>query len=59
MVSFFATAAYYVISYILRNINKKWLLALSVLLALLVGYDPDVNDVLVMSRIIIFYRFSF
>lgn len=53
----FATAAYYVISYILRNINKKWLLALSVLLALLVGYDPDVNDVLVMSRIIIFYPF--
>lgn len=53
----FATAAYYVISYILRNINKKWLLALSVLLALLIGYDPDINDFLVMSRIIVFYPF--
>ena len=53
----FATAAYYVISYILRDVNKKWLLAMSFVTALLVGYDPDINDVFVMSRIIVFYPF--
>lgn len=53
----FATAAYYVITYILRNINKVWLFVFSIVLALLVGYDPDINDVFVLSRIIVFYPF--
>lgn len=53
----FATAAYYIITYILRNINKVWLFVCSIVLALLVGYDPDINDVFVLSRIIVFYPF--
>ena len=53
----FSTAVFYVVTYLFRNFNKKWLLVLSVVLALLVGYDPDIGDSLVLSRSIVFYPF--
>lgn len=53
----FSTAVFYVITYIFRNFNKKWLIFLSVVLALVVGYDPDIGDTLVLSRSIVFYPF--
>ena len=53
----FALAAFITISYILRNIDKRFVLLMSIILALFVGYDSSVGDFLYLSRIIVFYPF--
>lgn len=53
----FTLVLYYLIGYYLRDINKRYLLFFSILLALLCGYDPDINDFLVLSRTIVFFPF--
>lgn len=53
----FALAAFYLLSYILRDIDKKTVLIISVLLACFVGYDSSIGDYLYLSRIAVFYPF--
>lgn len=53
----FVLAIYIVITYALRNVDKKSLLVFSVLLAMFVGYDSTIGDYLYLSRIIVFYPF--
>ena len=53
----FVLAFYIVITYGLRNVDKKYLLIFSVLLALFVGYDKSIGDYLYLSRAVVFYPF--
>ncbi len=53
----FALAIYFAVSKFLKDIDKKYLLFFSVLLACVVGYDSDINSFLSLSRIIVFYPF--
>ena len=53
----FAMAAFTFFSYIFRNINKSFLLIMSIILACFAGYDKSIADFLVASRIIVFYPF--
>jgi fucose 4-O-acetylase-like acetyltransferase len=53
----FVMAFYVLISYALRDVNRKGLLVFAVLLACLAGYDSGVGDFLYVSRIIVFYPF--
>lgn len=53
----FVLAIYVVITYALRNVDKKYLLVFSILLALFVGYDSTIGDYLYLSRVIVFYPF--
>lgn len=53
----FALAFYIVISHVLRNVDKRLLLIMSVLLSCFAGYDDTVGVFLTLSRIIVFYPF--
>ncbi len=53
----FAMASMYLISYLTRNVNPKAIFLLFLGAALLVGYDSEIKDYLVMSRTIVFYPF--
>lgn len=53
----FVLAGYYLISYILRNVDKRIVLIMFVLLACFVGYDESIRDYLYLSRFIVFYPF--
>lgn len=53
----FATAAFYFITCFLKNINVKFLLPFSILLALIAGYDTNIDNTFVLLRIIVFYPF--
>lgn len=53
----FALAAFTVLSYVLRDINKKYVLFLAVFIACLAGYDKSIGDFLCLSRIIVFFPF--
>lgn len=53
----FAMAAWYGITMLVQNLNKKYVFLLSVLLSLVVGFDKDIGDFLCLSRIIVFYPF--
>lgn len=53
----FAMAVFVVITYLLRDFDKKYVLILSLLLGLFCGYDKNIGDFLVLSRIIVFYPF--
>lgn len=53
----FATAVYIIITYLLRDFDKKYILVLSVILGLFCGYDKNIGDFLALSRIIVFYPF--
>lgn len=55
----FAMATYIVICYLLRNFNSSFVLYVSVLLSLLVGYDESIGDFLCLSRIIVFFPFYY
>lgn len=55
----FALFAFQMITILLRNKNKTFILVSSIILALIVGYDSNVGDFLVLSRIIVFYPFFF
>ncbi|MCF0228310.1 MAG: acyltransferase family protein [Parasporobacterium sp.] len=53
----FAMAAFTIIAYLLRNVNKWYVLILSVAIACLAGYDTSVGDYLYISRIVVFFPF--
>ncbi|MBQ8028317.1 MAG: acyltransferase [Clostridia bacterium] len=53
----FAMAAFILFSYVLRNIDKRFLIVVFILLACFAGYDSSVKDYLYLSRIIVFYPF--
>ena len=53
----FVLAFYVVITYALRNADKRYLFVFSILLAMFVGYDKSIGDYLYLSRIIVFYPF--
>jgi fucose 4-O-acetylase-like acetyltransferase len=53
----FTMAVFILVTYLLRDVNKVFVLLFSILLACLVGYDKTVTDYLVMSRCIVFYPF--
>ena len=55
----FAVASYIVICYLLRNVNISFVFYISILLALLVGYDKTIGDFLCLSRIIVFFPFYY
>ena len=44
-------------TYLIKNVKPKYMLVVSLLFALLVGYDYYVEDVFVLSRTIVFYPF--
>lgn len=53
----FATAVFVIITYLLRDFDKKYIFAVAILLGLFCGYDKNIGDFLVLSRIIVFYPF--
>lgn len=53
----FATAVFIIITYLLRDFDKRYILVISVILGLFCGYDKNIGDFLVLSRIIVFYPF--
>lgn len=53
----FVMAVYTVITYLTRNIDRRWLLIVSVITACFAGYDQSIGDFLVLSRIIVYYPF--
>lgn len=53
----FVLAIYVVITYAFRRVDKKYLFAFSLLLALFVGYDSSIGDYLYLSRAVVFYPF--
>ena len=53
----FAFAVFIATTYLLRNINKKFLLAASLFIACFAGYDTSIGDYFMLSRIIVFYPF--
>lgn len=55
----FALAVFVVLTYLLRDFDKKYVLAIVILLSLFSGYDKNIGDFLVLSRIIVFYPFYF
>ena len=53
----FAMAAFIALTYFLHRYNKIFVLVIAVIFGCFAGYDPDINDILVLSRIIVFYPF--
>jgi fucose 4-O-acetylase-like acetyltransferase len=53
----FAMAGWMCIVYLLKPIKPTYVLGFSILIGLLVGYDNDVNDTYVASRILVFLPF--
>lgn len=52
-------AAWYGITFLLKDFNKYFVLALSILLACVTGYDDTIRSFLSLSRIIVFFPFFF
>lgn len=53
----FAMAVFTLVSYLLRDVNKKSLFILWVLIACFTGYDSNVGTHLILSRLIVFFPF--
>jgi len=53
----FALAAYTVLVWLFRGLPKTYVLAFSLALGLVVGYDPSIGDFLYLSRIVVFFPF--
>lgn len=53
----FALAAFYLITYLLSEVDQRYLLIMSILAACFSGYDKSIGDFLCLSRIIVFYPF--
>lgn len=53
----FVLAGYTVVSYFLRNTDKRFILFMAVLLGCFAGYDRRIGDFLYLSKGIIFYPF--
>lgn len=52
-----AMAAYIGLTYLLRDQNPVFVLAISLVISCFAGYDEDIGDVLSLSRIIVFYPY--
>ena len=50
-----AMAVFISLTYITDKIDPKFLIAISLVIALIAGYDDDVNDFLCLSRLLVFY----
>lgn len=53
----FALAAFLFLSYVVRKMDYKYILIMSVIVACFAGYDKSVGDFLILSRIFVFYPF--
>lgn len=53
----FVLAVFTLISYLIRNQNKTYILIFSIILACFVGYDRSVGDYLYISRTVVFFPF--
>lgn len=53
----FAAAAFLMLAWLLRNIEKRLVLIVSIVLGLMVGYDASIGDYLYLSRICVFFPF--
>lgn len=53
----FVLAMFVFVSYLLRKIDKRFILLISVIVACFVGYDESVCDFLYISRFVVFYPF--
>lgn len=51
----FVLAVYTLVTYLLRNQNKKFICFFSIVVACFIGYDKAVGDFLCLSRIVVFY----
>lgn len=52
-----AMAVWYIISMLTQKLDKNKVLIISILLALIIGYDKDFRDFLALSRILVYYPF--
>lgn len=52
-----ALFAYCLITVFLKNADKRWVLICSVILGCFAGYDSNLGDFLILSRIIVYYPF--
>ncbi len=50
-----AMAVFICMTYVLRDVNPKYLIPFTILLACIAGYDKGVGDIFAISRIIVFY----
>ncbi len=53
----FALAVFMLLSYVFREIDSKYIFAFSIILGCFAGYDSNIGDFLVLSRIFVFYPF--
>lgn len=53
----FAMGSWYLISILLKDVNKKYILIFNIILSLIIGYDKCIGDLYCLSRIIVFYPF--
>lgn len=53
----FAMAAFVGLTYLFRNTDQWLVLSVAVLLGCLAGYETNIGDVLVLSRIVVFFPF--
>ena len=53
----FALCAFYLLSWLFRNTDKRLLLITAVMCAMFSGFDKSVQDYLVISRIIVYFPF--
>lgn len=53
----FAMGAWYLISILLKDINKKYVFTFSLFLSLIIGLDKNIGDIWGISRILVFYPF--
>lgn len=51
----FAMCVFYTCAYLLRHVDKRKILAIAVLAALLAGYDNGIGDVFAFSRCLVFF----
>ena len=51
----FAMCVFYTCAYLLRNMDKRKLLAISFFIALMAGYDNGIGDVFAFSRCLVFF----
>ena len=55
----FAMAAFIILTYLLKNIDYRAVLLMAVLLACFAGYDKQIGDFLILSRILVFFPFYY
>lgn len=51
------SAVFITLTYVLKNIYRRFLLFFSVFTACMAGYDPSIGDTFSLSRILVFYPF--